>query len=117
MTDIVSIIFSMVLIVLAIVLALVGFQMMIVLYELKKTLQKINQALDNAELKMTNLLAPLQHLGGLASGLKAGLGVFEAFVSWLNRKKDSSSLNDQHDSNHQPAKQLLKKSKQIAKKN
>ncbi|MFZ5376393.1 MAG: hypothetical protein ACOZAN_01840 [Patescibacteria group bacterium] len=88
MNDLLPVVFAVVLIVLAIVLALVGFQMVIVLVELKRTLQKVNSALDQAENKINSLVAPLQNLGGLATGLQAGMHVFEAFVGWLNQKKE-----------------------------
>ncbi len=86
--EILPIIFSVVLVVLAIVLAVVGVQMVLVLLEVRKTLQKFNQTLDSAEAKFTSVLQPLQRLGGMATGLSTGMKVFEAFVGWLHRHQE-----------------------------
>lgn len=91
MPDLLPIVFSIVLIILTVVLSIVGFQMVIVLMELRRTLKKVNDTLDQAESKVNSLIAPLQNLGGLATGLQTGMQVFEAFTGWLNRKKESSS--------------------------
>lgn len=88
MNEILPVIFAVVLVLLVVVLSIVGFQMVMVLAELRKTLHKVNDAIDTAESKFNMVIAPLQNLGGLASGLKSGMQVFEAFTGWLQRKRD-----------------------------
>ena len=80
-------IFAVVLIVITIVLSIVGFQLVMVLQEMKKTLTKINTTIDTAEAKFSAVIEPLQKLGGAAAGIKTGMKVFEIFVQWLNREK------------------------------
>lgn len=87
--EILPIIFSVVLVVLAIVLSVVGVQIILVLIEVKRTLKKFNDTLDSAEAKLNAVVQPLQNLGGMAAGLNTGFKVFESFVGWLNRNKES----------------------------
>jgi uncharacterized protein YoxC len=82
-------IFATALVVLTIVLTAVGIQMVMVLMEMRKTLQKVNTTLDVAEAKIEAITMPIQKLGGMASGLATGLKVFEGFVGWINREKES----------------------------
>lgn len=87
--EVLPIVFSVVLVVLAIVLSVVGIQIVMVLMEVKRTLKKVNDTLDMAESKLNAVVQPLQNLGGMASGLNTGFKVFESFVGWLNRSKES----------------------------
>lgn len=87
--DILPIVFSVVLLILAIVLSVVGVQMVLVLMELKRTLRRVNQSIDMVETKFASIVTPLQNLGGMASGMSTGFKVFEAFVGWLQKNKES----------------------------
>jgi len=87
--EVLPIVFSVVLVILAIVLSVVGFQIIMVLIEVKRTLKKVNDTLDMAENKFNAVVQPLQNLGGMASGLNTGFKVFESFVGWLNRNKEN----------------------------
>jgi len=87
MNDIFPLVAIVVLVILTIVLSVVGIQFILVLAELKRTLKKVNDTVDQAEAKMNALIEPLQNLGGIASGVQTGIKVFEAFVGWLNKKK------------------------------
>lgn len=82
------IILTSVLIVLAIVLTVVGVQLFLTLMEFKKTLRKVNEAVDVVETRLVSITAPFQSLGGAVTGMRTGFKVFELFVSWLNRNKD-----------------------------
>lgn len=83
-------VFSVVLVVLAIILSIVGFQVIMVLVEVKRTLKKANQAIEVAESKLNAVIQPLQKIGDMASGLKNGMKIFEAFTGWMNRNKTKS---------------------------
>jgi uncharacterized protein YoxC len=91
--EVVPIIFSSILFILAVVLAVVGIQLVLVLLEVRKTLRKLNAVLDSAEQRIQAVVNPLQNLGGMASGLQTGFKVFESFVGWLHRTKDSEKKN------------------------
>lgn len=86
--DYMPMVISVVLVILAVVLTVVGVQLVIVLAEVKKTFVKLNTTLDTAETKFQALVSPLQNLGGMASGLRTGMKVFETFVGWLGREKE-----------------------------
>ena len=87
--EILPIVFAIALVVLSAVLTAVGIQLVLVLREMRRTLIKVNAAIDNAESKLESVVQPLQRLGGMASGLSTGVKVFEGFVGWLNREKDT----------------------------
>jgi uncharacterized protein YoxC len=87
--DILPIVFAVVMIILTVVLSVVGVQVIMVLNEVRRTLRKINTTLDTAEKRITAITQPLQNLGGVANGLNTGFKVFEGFVKWLNRDKDT----------------------------
>lgn len=86
MAEAVPIVLTIVLVIVAIVLAVVGVQVVLVLNEVRKTLKRVNDTLDNAEQRLNAVMLPLQNLGGMTKGISTGLKVFETFVSWLNRK-------------------------------
>lgn len=83
----VSIVFVVLLIVLTVVLCVVGVYLVLVLMEVRRTLHKVNTTLDTAESRLIAITQPLQHLGGMTTGLATGMKVFETFVTWLNRHK------------------------------
>jgi hypothetical protein len=87
--ELVPTVFAIALAALTIVLSVVGIQMVLVLLELKRTLKKVNEALEVADEKISAIVAPLQKISGVASGLGTGMKVFEAFVGWLNKDKES----------------------------
>lgn len=86
--ELVPTVFVVALVVLTIVLAIVGVQMVLVLLELKRTIKKVNTALETADEKISAIVAPLQKISGVAAGLGTGMKVFEAFVGWLQRDKE-----------------------------
>jgi len=88
MTEILPIIFSVALIIITAVFVAVGLQLVLVLRELKRTLTTVNSTVAEAEQKINNMTDSLQNLGGIATGLKTGVKVFETFVGWLNKKKE-----------------------------
>lgn len=89
MDQVLSIMFAVGLGVLTLVLATVGIYLVLVLREFRRTMQKINNTLDEAEQKISHLVVPLKNLGGIAAGVKTGVKVFEGFVGWLNKNKKS----------------------------
>jgi uncharacterized protein YoxC len=90
MESILPTVLTVVAIVLTIILSVVGIQIILVLAEVKKTLNKVNTTIDEAETKLNALIAPLQNLGGLASGLQTGVKVFESFTGWLDKRKNGT---------------------------
>jgi hypothetical protein len=99
MNNVLTIVFSVVLVVLAIIMSVVGVQLLLVLIQFRKTLKSINRTLHDAEQKFNQVVEPLQNLGGIAAGIKTGAKVFDTFVSWLNsRKKKQDKSQDELES-------------------
>ncbi len=74
-------------VILTLTLIVVGVYVIQVLQRFKYTLDRVNEAIDTAEIKMNSLMNPFQSLGGVATSLTAGLKVFESFVGWIHRDK------------------------------
>ncbi len=85
--DIFQIIFSTVLVIITVVLAVVGIQIVFVLNEIRKTVTRFNAFIDSAEQRLEDVAQPLRQLGGMASGVRSGLRVFDTFVQYLHRDK------------------------------
>jgi hypothetical protein len=88
--DYLSIVFAVVLVVLSIVVSVVGVYVVMVLSEVRRTLRKVNTTLDAAESSLQLISQPFIKFGGLASGMSTGFKVFETFVSWLQKNKNST---------------------------
>ena len=90
MENLLPTVLAVVAIILTVILSIVGIQIILVLNEVKRTLQKVNTTLDEAQEKINAIVSPLQNLGGLATGIQTGIKVFESFTGWLTSRKDGS---------------------------
>ncbi|MEA2056979.1 MAG: hypothetical protein U9O78_04745 [Patescibacteria group bacterium] len=96
MSEVLPIVFTSSLIILTVILTVVGIQLVLVLAQFRKTLKTINRTASDVELKVGRLVDSMQSLGGIASGVKTGVQVFETFASWLSkRKKDNQDETEQ----------------------
>lgn len=82
------VVLTVVICIFALVFVIAGIQVILVLQEIKKTLQKVNAVADTIEHVALRTVAPLAGLGGTIEGVKSGMKVVQAFVGWLNRDKD-----------------------------
>lgn len=89
MTEILPVVLAVCLVIITIILAVVGIQIIMVLMEVRRTMKKVNDVVDEAEAKVNQVLAPLQNLGGMAAGIQTGVKVMEKFVDWLSKKKEA----------------------------
>lgn len=87
--DPVIIILTVVICVFGIVLVVAGIQVILVLQEVKYTLKKVNVLAETIEKATNQVVTPLAGLGGTIDGLKSGLKVATAFMSWLNKEQKS----------------------------
>lgn len=83
------ILLTVVITVFSVVLIIAGIQIILVLQEVKRTLQRINLLAESIERLTEKASVPLAGLGGTLEGVKGGLKVAQAFMSWLNREKDN----------------------------
>lgn len=93
--DPIVIILTVVLCVFAIVLVVAGIQVILVLQEVKLTLKKVNVLCETIEKATHQVITPLAGLGGSMDGLRSGLKVASAFMSWLNKEGKSKSRDDE----------------------
>ena len=93
-SEILSILFSVILIVLTVVLTIVGVQLVLVLNSFRQAIKKVNNVFDEVEVKFKNLAEPLQNLAGIAAGVKTGVKVFESLVGVLNKRKTEKADKD-----------------------
>lgn len=87
--DPVIVILTIVICVFGIVFVVAGIQVILVLQEVKNTLKKVNILAETVERATNQVVTPLAGLGGTIDGLKSGLKVATAFMSWLNKEQKS----------------------------
>lgn len=78
-----------VVIVLTVMLVVIGFQVFIILRELRKTIHKANRVLDNTESITESVSAPVSSLSAMVMGLKGG----STIASFLKKLKERRELH------------------------
>ena len=88
MQDLLPVVFTVSIIVLTIILSVVGIYLLIILHQIKQTLENVNKMVDNVEDRVSAVINPIKNIGGISVGIKTGLKVADSFISWINRSKD-----------------------------
>lgn len=90
MVDPVQLILLLVIVVLTVLLVILGVQVFFILKDLRKTINKTNQVLDNANSITENIEGPLSAVSSLAMGLKGGslLAAAKLIKSLLGRDRE-----------------------------
>lgn len=65
----------------------IGYQIVLILQETKRALEKVNQILDDTEKISTSIAEPLISVSGFLTGLKDGARLINWFSSPEDRKK------------------------------
>lgn len=86
--DFLPIVFSVVLVVLTIVLSVVGVQVILTLSELRRTLRKVNDTIDDVDRRIDMVVTPLQSIASVSNAVKAGSKFLEVFVNIMQKKND-----------------------------
>jgi len=94
-SEVLSILFSVILIVLTVVLTIVGVQLILVLSSFRQAIKRVNNTFDEVEAKFKHLAEPLQNLAGIAAGVKTGVKVFEGLVGFLSKRKTEETDKDE----------------------
>jgi hypothetical protein len=71
--------------ILSVVLIVVGVQTILVLQEVKRSLQRFNAMTEVVERTVNKALTPLQNVGGMMTGFKTGFKLLETFSTFLKR--------------------------------
>ena len=91
MIDAVQLVLLLVIIILTILLVVLGVQVFFILKDLRKTIQKANKVLDNANAITENIEGPLAALSSFSLGIKATslLSIAKLIKSFFGRDKES----------------------------
>lgn len=84
------IVVTVVAVVLSLVLLVVGIQTILVLQQIRRTLERVNQLTEVAESSLQKVAAPLQNLGGMMSGMKTGFKMLEMFTQFLQKHNEEA---------------------------
>lgn len=81
--------------ILTLVLAIAGVQVILILRNINKSLNRFNQTLDYADHLLHSLSNPLSDIKAMGQGVKTGLHVAEHIVSWIRQKQsDTEDKNE-----------------------
>ncbi len=78
--------------VLTIVMVVIGYQVFMILGEIRKMLQKFNKVVDSTVNMSTSLSKSLTNINGFTEGMKTVMGIFNVF-----RKKEKSGEDNTHE--------------------
>lgn len=81
-----------VVIVLTVMLVIVGFQVFYILREIRKTIDKANRVLNNAEHISESVKAPISSLSSMLVGIKSGTAIAE-IIKKLREKSQQNKLS------------------------
>ena len=100
----VQIVLLIVIVVLTILLSVLGFQVFLILREIKKTIEKSNKVLDDAGIISESIATPVSAFSSLAMSIKTGV----SFAGWIKKAYDMllshlphKETNDQHENKSQ----------------
>ena len=74
--------------ILTILLVVVGVQVVMILQEIKKTLNRVNRTLQATDAIVSVLSRPVSGMVDMVAGVRTGLKITESFVSWLHRNHE-----------------------------
>lgn len=92
--DPLAIVLTVVAAVLSLVLIVLGVQTILVLQEVRRSLQNFNRMTTVVEDTIVRTLTPLQQLGGISQGLKAGFRLLDTFASFISQKHYEEKSED-----------------------
>lgn len=87
MVDLTQVLLVIVITTLTIILTFIGVQIIYILREVRKSIEKMNKMLDDAGMITESIAHPIAGLGGMVDGLKSGVKAVETIGNFLSRKK------------------------------
>lgn len=89
MVDLTQIIFAFIALALTVLLVVIGLQVVKILQEIRKSLEKVNKILADAAAISESLTKPICNFSGFLDGFKGSLHLLETILGFfLKRKKD-----------------------------
>ena len=92
MVDLTQTLLIIVITVLTILLSFIGIQVVFILREVRRSLEKVNKMLDDFGLITESIAHPIAGLGGVIDGLKSGIKTVETFGKLLSKKKKKNEV-------------------------
>lgn len=92
--DISQIISTTAIAVLTIIAAVIGIQVILILKEVKRSIDKVNSLINTAQDSMDKFSKPLIGLAGVFEGLKQSTKVIELVSDFMNRNKKTQAPVD-----------------------
>lgn len=87
MVDLTQILLTMVITTLTILLVVIGIQVVKILQELRKSLEKVNKILDDATAISGSITKPIVGFSGFFDGFKDSVHLVETFLGFFLKKK------------------------------
>lgn len=87
MVDLSQVLLVIVITTLTLLLTFIGIQIVYILREVRRTIEKVNKMLDDAGMITESIAHPIAGLGGMIDGLKSGAKAIEAVGNFLSRKR------------------------------
>jgi hypothetical protein len=91
--DILTVLLTILIVVTIIFLVALGIMLNLVLNEVRRTMMRVNQTVDTAERRISEIVQPLQNLGNMAVVMQTGVRIFEAFVEKMQSKTSGIKLS------------------------
>ena len=88
MTDVTQILLIIVVTVLTTHLTVVGIQVIYILKEFRKTVEKTNKVLDDTGVISESIAEPVESMSGLLMGIRSGLEIFNVFKKKREKAKE-----------------------------
>lgn len=95
MIDLSQVLLVIVITTLTILLAFIGIQIVYLLREVRRSIEKINKMLDDAGIITESIAQPIAGLGGMIEGLKSGVKAVEVIGNFLTKKKKKEEANEE----------------------
>ncbi len=86
--DTAQIILLVIISILTLLLVFIGVQVFLVLKEVKRSIQKVNQILDEAETITSSVMQPLSNFSSALNGVKTVASLFGIFAQKKHKKED-----------------------------
>jgi len=90
MIDATQILLIIVVTVLTTLLTIVGIQVIYILREFRKTVEKTNKILDDTGVISESVAKPVESMSGLIMGIRKGLEIFEIFRKRKSKREEEN---------------------------
>lgn len=87
MVDLSQVLLVIVITTLTILLTFIGIQVVYILREVRRAIEKMNKMLDDAGMITESIAHPISGLGGMIDGVKSGFKAIETLGNFLSRKR------------------------------